>query len=129
MANQNETLIENTDELLHFIKARTHAYHRSNLFLRDFHYAIIAFAVIKGQHVSYGKAEELAGRYIARLESTGILKPVKPGSWMLNFPAFLKQSSKPVPPARPAASPAGDKQPMPSIATSAGTQPATTSNA
>lgn len=96
-------LIENQEELLRYLKGRTHAYHLSNLFFRDFHYAILAFAESKGRKISYGDAEDLAGLFITSLERSGILKPVKPGSWMLNYPEFKKVSEKPAAPAKPAA--------------------------
>jgi hypothetical protein len=102
MKNSSTRLIEDEEELLRYLKSRTHAYHLSNLFFRDFHYAILSFAESKGQKVSYGEAEELAGLFIASLENNGILKPVKPGSWMLNYPEFKKVSEKPAAAAKPA---------------------------
>ncbi len=95
-------LIENKEELLRYLKSRTHAYHLSNLFFRDFHYAILSFSETKGHKVSYGEAEKLAVLFITSLEKSGILKPVKPGSWMLNYPDFKKVSEKPAVPSRPA---------------------------
>ena len=98
MKNSSTRLIGNNEELLRYLKSRTHAYHLSNLFFRDFHYAILSFAETKGQRVSYGDAEELAGLFIASMEKDGILKPIKPGSWMLNYPEFKKVSVKPAAP-------------------------------
>jgi hypothetical protein len=110
-------LIENKDELLRFLKSRTHAYHLSNLFFRDFHYAILSFAESKGRKISYGDAEDLAASFITSLEKSGILKPIKPGSWMLNFPEFRKIADKPAAPSRPAAvQSAGNAVPMPGMA-------------
>jgi hypothetical protein len=103
MPNSSTTLIENKEDLLRYLKSRTHAYHLSNLFFRDFHYAILLFAESKGRKLSYGDAEVLAGLFITSLEQSGILKPVKPGSWMLNYPEFKKVSEKPAAPAKPAA--------------------------
>jgi len=87
-------LIDDKEELLRYLKGRTHAYHLSNLFFRDFHYAILSYAHSKGRRISYGEAEELAALYIASLQEAGIVKPIKPGSWMLNYPAFKKVSEK-----------------------------------
>jgi hypothetical protein len=103
MPNSSTTLIGNKEELLRYLKSRTHAYHLSNLFFRDFHYAILSFAESKGRKLSYGDAEVLAGLFITSLEQSGILKPVKPGSWMLNYPEFKKVSEKPAAPTKPAA--------------------------
>lgn len=129
MSNHKEILLQNSDELLRFLKARTHAYHRSNLFFRDFHYAILAFAESKGQRTSYGDAEELAYRFVALLEKSGVLKLVKPGSWMLNYPEFLKQSSKPSPTPKPTTVPGVEKQPAAAVVSSAASVSAAPSSA
>lgn len=101
MPNHPKTLIDNTKELLQHLKSRTHAYHRSNIFFRDFQYAILSFAEAKGVKISYGMAEGLAGQFISALEQSEILKPIKPGSWMLNYPEYKKVSQKTPPPAKP----------------------------
>lgn len=123
-------MIENKEELLRYLKSRTHAYHLSNLFFRDFHYAILSFAESKGRKLSYGDAEELAGLFIASLEKSGILKPVKPGSWMLNYPAFKKVSEKPAAPAKPATAQSTPKPVTPTQSGSpASSTPKTTADA
>ena len=101
MPNHPKTLIHNAKELLKHLKSRTHAYHLSNLFFRDFQYAILSFAVTKGLKISCGKAEGLAVQFIEALQQSEILKPIKPGSWMLNYPEYKKVSQKTVPPAKP----------------------------
>jgi hypothetical protein len=109
MPKSSSTLIENKEGLLRFLKSRTHVYHLSNVFFRDFHYAILSFAESKGQKISYGDAEKLAEVFIASLETSGILKPVKPGSWMLNYPEFKKISNRPAAPAKAAAGQSASK--------------------
>jgi len=101
MPNHTKTLIEDTKELLQHLKSRTHAYHLSNIFFRDFQYAILSFADGKGLKMSYSKAEALAGQFIAALEQSEILKPIKPGSWMLNYPEYKKVTQNTAPPAKP----------------------------
>jgi len=101
MPNHSKTLIENTKELLQHLKSRTHAYHLSNIFFRDFQYAILSFADGKGLKISYGMAEVLAGQFIVALEESAILKPIKPGSWMLNYPEYKKVTQKTAPSAKP----------------------------
>lgn len=113
MTRPADSLIENKQELLRYLKSRTHAYHLSNLFFRDFHYAILSFAETKGRKLSYGDAEELAVLFIDSLEKSTILKPVKPGSWMLNYPEFKKISEKP---AVQAKQEAGQSAPKPTAA-------------
>ncbi|HTY39385.1 MAG TPA: hypothetical protein VMH23_19870 [Bacteroidota bacterium] len=102
MTDRDAALIDNTDELLRFLKSRTQVFHLSNIFFRDMHYGIQAFALAKGRRLSFGAAEELAGILIRKLEEGGILRPIKPGSWMLNYPEFKKESTKPVPASTPA---------------------------
>jgi hypothetical protein len=111
MSKSSSTLIENKEELLRYLKSRAHMYHLSNVFFRDFHYATLSFAESKGQKISYGDAEKLAAVFIATLEKSGILKPVKPGSWMLNYPEFKKISVRPAAPAK-AAAPQNTSKPL-----------------
>jgi hypothetical protein len=89
------SLVQNETDFLTFLKSRFHIYHCSNVFFRDFQYGIMAYAEEKGAHVSYGNAEEQARELIAQLTAAGILKEVKPGSWMLNYESFRKPPSKP----------------------------------
>ena len=113
MPNSSSKLIENKEELLCYLKSRAHVYHLSNVFFRDFHYAILSFAESKGQKISYGDAEKLATAFIAALEKSRVLKPVKPGSWMLNYPEFKKISVRPAAPAKTAV-PQSALKPLPS---------------
>ena len=89
------SLVQDTTDFLRFLKSRFHLYHCSNVFFRDFQYGIMAYAEEKGTRVSYGRAENLASEVIAHLTAVGILKSVKPGSWMLNYDSFRKPPSKP----------------------------------
>jgi hypothetical protein len=116
MANPFYSLIKNPVDLLLYLKGRTHAYHLSNLFFRDFHYALLAFGETKGVKVSYGKAEELACLVIADLERSGILKPIKPGSWMLNYPEFRKEPVKQAAAPKPAPAATAPKAPTATMA-------------
>jgi hypothetical protein len=119
MTSGSQKLVPNSEELLRFLKSRTHAYHLSNLFFRDFHYAILAYVESKGKKTSYGRAEELALQVISDLEQSGILKSIKPGSWMLNYPEFRKESVKPAPAAKPGPVATAPKAVTPSIASEA----------
>lgn len=87
-------LIQDTTDFLTFLKSRSPLYHCSNVFFRDFQYGIMAFAEQKGVRVSYARGEELAWEIVAHLTGVGILRPVKPGSWMLNYDSFRKPSAK-----------------------------------
>lgn len=103
------TLSELVDTHLAFLghlKSKTQLYHQSNVFFRDFHYGIMSYGETRGKKVSYGKAETLATELISGLEQSGILRPVKPGSWMLNYPDFRKPSTKSEAATKPGSGPA-----------------------
>jgi hypothetical protein len=92
-------LNENVKDFLFFLRSKYSLFHLSNVFFRDIHYGIISYLEGKGTKLGYGDAEQLAKRFIGGLEQSSILKPIKNGSWMLNYPEFRK------PPVKPAASP------------------------
>lgn len=103
-------LIHDKNDFLRFLKTKSQLFHCSNVFFRDFQYGIMAYAAEKGTHVSYADAEELAKEIINLLTEEAILKPVQPGSWMLNYESFRRPSTKAAAtptasvPAKPAAS-------------------------
>jgi hypothetical protein len=97
MKNDFETIISNKLEFIRFLKTKSSLFHLSNVFFRDIQYGIMSYADSKGETISYGRAEEVAKLVINNLEGSGILKSIKPGSWMLNFPEFRTPSSKVVP--------------------------------
>ena len=73
---------------LQYLKARFPTFHNSNLFFRDFHYAIKNFLVIKDKKVNYAESEKLAKEFSEFLESKGILIKVSELGWRLNYPDF-----------------------------------------
>ena len=94
MAQTINEIIDSKEGFLGFMKSRTQLYHLSNVFFRDFHYGVIAYGEAHGKKIAYGKAEELATELVSSLEHSGFLRPIKPGSWMLNYPEFRKTSTK-----------------------------------
>lgn len=125
MKNEFEIITGNKEEFIRFLKSKFSLFHLSNVFFRDFQYGIISFAESKGAQMSYGRAEELAKLVIQNLEGSGILKLIKPGSWMLSYPEFRKPSVKPEPALKPAPVMSTPK-PNPATQTGAGAQPAAT---
>jgi hypothetical protein len=109
MQDKLKSLLDNREEFLRFLKSKAQLFHLSNVFFRDFQYGIISYAENKGWDMKYGAAEELAKHLVVALEQSGILKPVKPGSWMLNYPEFRTPASKREPPAKPTPSAAAAK--------------------
>jgi hypothetical protein len=73
---------------LNYLKARFPAFHNSNLFFRDFHYAVKNFLEIKNMKVTYAKSEQLSKEFSEFLERKGILIKVTELGWKLNFPDF-----------------------------------------
>jgi hypothetical protein len=55
----------------------------------------MAYAQERGSRLAYGRTEELALELVKKLAAAGILRAIMPGSWMLNFDEFRKQSTKP----------------------------------
>jgi hypothetical protein len=105
--NYTLTEVVNTNvDFLSFLKTRSHLYHQSNVFFRDFHYGVIGYGEIKGQKISYGRAEKLAKELVSSLEHAGFLRRITPGSWMLNYPEFRKPSSKSEAASKPSSGPA-----------------------
>jgi hypothetical protein len=86
--------VDSNQIFLGYMKTRSHLFHQSNVFFRDFHYGVIAYVETKGKKISYGRAEELAKELVSSLEHEGLLRKITPGSWMLNYPEFKKPSSK-----------------------------------
>ena len=94
MASNPNSIIESSENVLRFMKSQSQLFHLSNVFFRDFHYGIMAYGKSLATTISYGKAENLASEVISSLEKKGILRPIKPGSWMLIYPEFRKPSTK-----------------------------------
>jgi hypothetical protein len=98
MKNDFEIIVSNKTDFIHLLKTKFSLFHLSNIFFRDVQYGIMSYAEARREHISYGRAEELAKLVINNLEGSGILKPIKPGSWMLNYPEFRTPSAKATPP-------------------------------
>jgi hypothetical protein len=96
-------LTDNISDFMNHLKSRYSLFHLSNLFFRDIHYGIKSYLETRRVKVAYGEAERLAVLLIRELEKSSVLKPIKNGSWMLNYPEFRKPPVKPAAPAKPAA--------------------------
>ncbi len=96
-------LTDNLKDFMLYLKSRYSLFHLSNVFFRDIHYGIMSYLETKRVKLGYGQAEQLAGRLIEELERSNILKPIKGGSWMLNYSEFRKPPAKPEAPPKPAA--------------------------
>jgi hypothetical protein len=101
--NQNLRLPKDNlkDFMLH-LKSRYSLFHLSNVFFRDIHYGIMSYLEAKGVKLGYGQAEQLASQFVLELEKSNVLKAIKTGSWMLNYPEFRKLPAEPAASAKPA---------------------------
>lgn len=89
------TLIDSKESFLEFFKAKYPVYHNSNVFFRDFQYAIQKFLEKKDYKVTYKEAEELVYLYSNYLEQQSLFQKVNNIGWRLNYPDF--SSSVPYP--------------------------------
>jgi hypothetical protein len=106
MALTLNDLFTTNEEFLNFLKSRTHLYHQSNVFFRDFQYGLMSLGETKGKKIRYDRAEELAKEIVSRFEQAGTLRLIQSGSWMLNYPAFKKPSTKTEAATKPGSGPA-----------------------
>ena len=106
MARTLNEIVDTNENFLRFLRTRTHLYHQSCVFFRDFHYGIMAYGEMNRKRISYGDSEALAHALVSALERSGVLRPVKPGSWMLDYPEFKKPSSKTEAASKPGSGPA-----------------------
>ncbi len=70
---------------LNFMKGKYPIEEKSNLFLRDFQYAIRAYFESKGKKLSYTESEKLAYDFANYLVSENIFKKISHNTWFLNF--------------------------------------------
>lgn len=73
---------------LQYLKARFPAFHNSNLFFRDLHYAIKHFLEMKDMKVNYADSEQITREFSEFLENKGILVKVNDIGWKLNYADF-----------------------------------------
>lgn len=104
MNQKLKILADGTKEVLQFLKSKYYFIHSSNVFFRDLQYGLISYFEAKGMKLDYGESEVVTRMFIEILERSGILKPIKTGSWMLNYSEFKKPPAKPAAPAKPSAS-------------------------
>jgi GR25 family glycosyltransferase involved in LPS biosynthesis len=110
-------ILENTKEVLVFLKSRFPLFHLSNFFFRDVQFGVQAFLDRKGMKVGYTAAEAIARAFIEKLEHEKLFLPIDRQSWTVNIPEFKKPVVKATPaappkPAAPAARPAAVPAPV-----------------
>ena len=82
------TLKNNDEILLKFLKAKFPVFHNSNIFFRDFQYGIRSFLEKKDIIVTYKESENLANDIAEHFTGKGIFQRVNNQGWKVNYPEF-----------------------------------------
>jgi hypothetical protein len=82
------TLKNNDEILLKFLKAKFPVFHNSNFFFRDFQYGIRSFLEKKDIIVTYKESEKLANDIAEHFMDRGIFQRVNSQGWKVNYPEF-----------------------------------------
>ena len=92
MPNNNSQILntlKNNDEiLLKFLKAKFPVFHNSNFFFRDLQYGIRSFLEKKDIFVTYKESENLAKDIAEHFSQRGIFSMVNSQGWKVNYPEF-----------------------------------------
>jgi hypothetical protein len=95
-------ILTHSGDFLPFLRTRVPVFHLSNVFFRDIHYAVIAFAAEHHLRVGYTEAEDITRRLIERMEKEKLLLPIDRQTWSVNKEDFRKPSTRPAAAAAPA---------------------------
>lgn len=90
--NNSEILntLKNNDEiLLKFLKAKFPVFHNSNFFFRDLQYGIRSFLEKKDIFISYKESEKLANDIAEHFTGKAIFQRVNNQGWKVNYPEFV----------------------------------------
>lgn len=87
-----QTLKNEEAIFLKYFKSRFPMFHNSNVFFRDFQFAVHAFFKLKEKKLSYSEAENITKEFAVSLEASGVLIPLPKMNWRLNYPEFTAQN-------------------------------------
>lgn len=91
---KSQYIIGNQVEFMHHCKAKFPMIHLSNVFFRDFHFAVLDFLKKKKVKVSYTDGEQVTREVALEFEKRNLFKKLDYQTWMLNYPDFrLKKAS------------------------------------
>ncbi len=90
MQDEVDKLIAEKTILLNYFKSIFPVFHNSNIFFRDFQYAIQRYLEFKSIKVTYAQAEVITNKLATHLEAEGIFARVNPIGWRLNYKLFKK---------------------------------------
>jgi hypothetical protein len=91
---KSQYIIGNQVEFMHHCKSKFPMIHLSNVFFRDFHFAVLDFLKKKKVKVSYTDGEQVTREVGLEFEKRNLFKKLDYQTWMLNYPDFsLKKAS------------------------------------
>jgi hypothetical protein len=88
-------ILSHSGEFLDFLRGRVPVFHLSNIFFRDIHYAIMAFAALHGLSLDYTRAEDVAGQVIEKLENDKVIVRIDRQTWVVHKEEFRTPNMKP----------------------------------
>ncbi len=88
MQDQVDKLVAERVAVLNFFKTIFPVFHNSNVFFRDFQYAIQRYLELKSVKVSYAQSEVIANELANQFEQEGIFTRVNPIGWRVNYELF-----------------------------------------
>jgi hypothetical protein len=99
-----ELVLNNSHDMLDYLKSRFPVFHLSNIFFRDVHYGVMAFLKEKGTKVTYPAGEKIATALMEKLERERIVVKLDHQTWAVRHEKFKTPVTKqPAPSAKPAA--------------------------
>ena len=82
--------IKNENEIfLNYLKAKFPVFHNSNFFAKDFEYGLMGFFEKKGIELNFNQATELSKLLLIYYENEGIFIKTSLQSWKVNYPNFV----------------------------------------
>lgn len=97
MKSEPLQILKNEEAIfLKYFKSRFPMFHNSNVFFRDFQFAVHAFFKLKEKNLSYSEAERITRDFASALETAGVLIPLSKMNWRLNYPEFTVPNLKQV---------------------------------
>ncbi len=83
-----ESLKNENQVFLNYLKAKFPLFHNSNFFSRDFQYGLIGFLEKKGIDINFNEAMELSKLLSDYYEKQGIFIKTSKQAWRVNYPEF-----------------------------------------
>lgn len=74
---------------LNFFKSKYRLYHNSNLFRKDFEYALMRYLEMKGKTLNFSENEKLSFEFSKYYEEEKIFIKINDNAWRLEYPEFV----------------------------------------